>query len=379
MILLVYLLLLQTTAKIPKTTKRKCVILLGSTGSIGTNALDVARRFGLSVEVLVAGKNAALLQAQIDEFRPKKVVVADDQTKALIKHDDVRVGEEAIVDVIRLSQSKLVLNALVGFLGLMPTITAIESGKKVALANKESLVVAGRFLDTSKIVPIDSEHFGLWYLQNGRAISSMTITASGGALRDLPLDQVANATLDQVLRHPNWSMGSKITIDSATMTNKLFELLEARWLFGMSQINAVIERSSTVHAMINFVDGSTTMQLANPDMRLPIAYATMGKFDGEIVKPLDITAIKPLEFLPIDESRYPVWQVRKLLLDQPELGVVINAANEVAIEKFVAKKANFGDIAKTILASLEKFASVPNSLDQVIEIDKEVRLWAKSF
>ncbi|MFY4820977.1 1-deoxy-D-xylulose-5-phosphate reductoisomerase, partial [Aliarcobacter butzleri] len=224
------------------------MILLGSTGSIGVNTLNIARKFNLNIEVLVAGKNIKLLNEQIKEFNPKIVVVANKEDIPFVQHKNVSFGETAILEAIENSSSKTVVNALVGFLGLRPTLKAIECGKKIALANKESLVVAGKFIDQTKLSPIDSEHFGLWYLLQNKKIDSMTITASGGSFRDYPLDKLQNVSIKEALNHPNWSMGNKITIDSATMTNKMFELIEAAWLFDTRKLDAIIETKSLIHA-----------------------------------------------------------------------------------------------------------------------------------
>ncbi len=195
------------------------MIILGSTGSIGVNTLNVARKFDLNVEVLVAGTNIKLLNEQIKEFNPKKVVIANKEDISNVNHPNVSSGEDEILNAIEESTSQTVVNSLVGFLGLKPTLKAIECGKKIALANKESLVVAGKFIDQSKLRPIDSEHFGLWYLVQDKKINSMTITASGGSFRDYPLDKLKNVSIKRSFKTiQNWSMGNKITIDSATMT-----------------------------------------------------------------------------------------------------------------------------------------------------------------
>ncbi|MFW2443584.1 1-deoxy-D-xylulose-5-phosphate reductoisomerase, partial [Aliarcobacter butzleri] len=214
-----------------------------------------------------------------------------------------------------------------GFLGLRPTLKAIECGKKIALANKESLVVAGKFIDQTKLSPIDSEHFGLWYLLQNKKIDSMTITASGGSFRDYPLDKLQNVSIKEALNHPNWSMGNKITIDSATMTNKMFELIEAAWLFDTRKLDAIIETKSLIHAMINFKDGSTTAHIANASMQLPIAYAILGHCDEEILKPVNLIEVGNIEFRRIEENRYPIWQLKDEILNNLDLGVVLNAAN----------------------------------------------------
>jgi len=349
------------------------VVLLGSTGSIGVNALLVAKRFGIEVEVLVCGKNITLLNEQIQEHRPKVVVIANAADRTKVNHDCVYSGEAAILRAIEESQSKLVVNALVGFLGLRPTLKAIECDKKVALANKESLVACGAFIDTSKIQPIDSEHFGLWYLLQERPVSRMIITASGGAFRDWPLERLANATLEDTQKHPNWSMGQKITIDSATMVNKMFELLEARWLFGEGEYDAVIETRSLIHAMIDFKDGSTTAHFANASMQLPIAYALDEKMDEQILEHVDLLKVGSLEFREIEQGRYPIWVIKEDLLLNPQLGVVVNAANEAAIEKFIAKEIGFMDISAKIIEAYEQFRDAPHSIDEVFALDKEVR------
>ena len=349
------------------------MILLGSTGSIGVNTLIVAKKFGITVEVLVAGKNIKLLNEQIKEHSPKVVVVADREDISKVNHDCVYAGQEEILKVIEDSSSSLVVNALVGFLGLRPTLKALELNKKVALANKESLVACGAFIDVSKIQPIDSEHFGLWYLLQDRPVSKMIITASGGAFRDWDIAKLQNATLADTQKHPNWSMGQKITIDSATMVNKMFELLEARWLFGEGEYDAIIETQSLIHALIDFKDGSTTAHFAHASMQLPISYALDERMDENILKHVDLLKVGSLEFREIMTDRYPIWQIKKELLQNPSRGVIINAANEAAIEMFIDKKIGFMDISKNIINAYEKFSVEPKSVDDVFLIDKEVR------
>ncbi len=354
------------------------MVLLGSTGSIGVNALIIAKRFGIIVEALCAGKNITLLNEQIEAFRPKYVAISDANDVLHVKHDRVFVGEEGIVEMLSLCQSEMVVNALVGFVGLRPSIESLRLGKRLALANKESLVVAGHLLDTSKITPIDSEHFGLWYLLNGRPISGMTITASGGAFRDTPLDKIASMSPSDALKHPNWSMGSKITIDSATMTNKLFELLEAKWLFGCDNLDAIIEPKSIIHAFVDFVDGSMTAHLANADMKLPIAYALLGKVEEAILPSVNLHHIGGFSFQNICEKRYPIWEIKDDVLKNPTRGVVINAANEMAQAHFFNGKINILELAELTKRAYHTFESAsPKSLDEVFEIDKEVRLFCQ--
>ncbi len=354
------------------------MILLGSTGSIGVNTLNIARKFNLNVEVLVAGRNINLLNEQIKEFNPKKVVIDRAEDIHLVNHNNVSFGQNAILEAIENSTSKTVVNALVGFLGLKPTLKAIECGKKIALANKESLVVAGKFIDQTKLKPIDSEHFGLWYLLQNKKIDSMLVTASGGSFRDYPLEKLSTVSIKEALNHPNWTMGNKITIDSATMTNKMFELMEAAWLFDIRKLDAIIETKSLIHAFINFADGSTTAHIANASMQLPIGYAILGHCDEEILKPVDLVEVANLEFRKIESARYPIWEIKDEILNNLDLGVVLNAANEVAVSKFLNSQIGFLDISKITLDAINKFNNVkPTSIEEIFEIDKEVRSYCE--
>jgi len=354
------------------------LVLLGSTGSIGVNTLIVAKKFNIAVEVLVCGSNITLLNEQIQEHSPKVVVIANEADRKDVNHPCVYAGSEAILSVIEESASELVVNALVGFLGLRPTLKALECGKNVALANKESLVACGAFIDTSKIQPIDSEHFGLWYLLQERPVSKMIITASGGAFRDWELSRLKNATLADTQKHPNWSMGQKITIDSATMVNKMFELLEARWLFGEGHYDAIIETKSLIHALIDFKDGSTTAHFAYASMQLPIAYALDAKMQENILGHVDLLEVGSLEFRKIESDRYPIWDIKEELLANPARGAVVNAANEAAIELFIAQKIGFMDISKYIIQAFEKFTQLPQNVEEVFALDTEVRAYVRS-
>lgn len=351
------------------------MIVLGCTGSIGVNTLAVAKKFNIDIEILVAGNNIELLNEQLKDFNPSLVIIASKNDINKVNHPNVKVGQDAILDAIESSSSNLIVNALVGFFGLLPTLRAIHCGKKVALANKESLVVAGEFIDTSCIIPIDSEHFGLWYLMDKtKKIDSLTITASGGSFRDYPLKELQNVTIKEALDHPNWKMGNKITIDSATMTNKLFELIEARWLFDTTKCDAIIETQSIIHAMVNFIDGSTTAHLANANMQLPISYAILDKVEEQILKPVNLLKLQNLEFKKIETSRYNIWEIKDEILDNKNLGVVLNAANEVYVEKFLKSEIGFLDIAQNTLKAINKFHTTKiNSIDDIFEIDTQVR------
>ncbi|WP_041963154.1 1-deoxy-D-xylulose-5-phosphate reductoisomerase [Sulfurospirillum cavolei] len=350
------------------------MVILGSTGSIGVNALIIAERFNVYVEALVAGKNIALLNEQIEKFHPEYVAISDPNDRPFVKHAHVFVGKEGILELLGKCKSHIVLNALVGFVGLAPSIEALRLGKQLALANKESLVVAGHLLDTARITPIDSEHFGLWYLQGKRPVTRMMITASGGAFRDTPLEALPHMSFQDALKHPNWSMGAKITIDSASMTNKLFELLEARWLFGCEQLDAMIEPSSLIHAFVSFKDGSTTAHLAQADMKLPIAFAMLGEIKEEILPPLDLSTLQGFSFQAIDPRRYPIWEIKEEILANPTRGVVINAANEVGVTKFYNREINIVELAELSKKAFFRFKEVsPSNLQEVFEIDREVR------
>jgi 1-deoxy-D-xylulose-5-phosphate reductoisomerase len=350
------------------------IVLLGSTGSIGVNTLIIAKQYNIAIEALVAGNNIDLLNQQIKVHQPKVVAIANEADRAKVNHPHVLCGAQGILELIEMSSSDTVVNALVGYAGLAPTLKATGMGKRVALANKESLVVAGEFIDMSLITPIDSEHFGLWYLMNERPISKLYITASGGAFRDWELDKMKDATFSDALKHPNWSMGDKITIDSATMTNKLFELLEAKWLFDTTSVDAIIEKKSIIHALAEFKDGSTTAHFAGVDMKLPIAFALKGEVKEPILPPTDLLGMGSLEFLPIEAERYPIWNIKEHILSHPHLGVVVNAANEEAIQAFKEEKCSFFGMSDMVLDAYQRFASVKASnIDEIIRLDKEIR------
>ena len=355
------------------------MVILGSTGSIGVNALNICRRFNLEVEALCVNGNIELLNKQIEEFKPRFVAIGDGSKKELVRHNRVFVGVEGILEMLELSLSRKVVNALVGFAGLKPTLKALELNKDLALANKESLVIAGEFINTTKITPIDSEHFGLWYLLDGsKKPKKLIITASGGAFRDWNIDDIKNAKLADALKHPNWAMGQKITIDSASMVNKLFELLEAKWLFDTTNIDALIERNSVVHAMVEFIDGTTTAQLSGVDMKLPIAYALLDKVKEPILEPLNLVKLNAIKFEEISKERYPIWQIKSHLLENPQMGVVLNRANEVAIDGFIKDRYSFFDMVERILKAYKKFDTIKaNNLDDIFKIDKEVEEFCK--
>jgi len=340
------------------------MIILGSTGSIGKTALSMAQCFNKHIDSLVAGHNIDLLNKQIDMFKPRSVGIAEEKDVKKLKAKGARiyVGEDGITQLIQDSSASVVLNALVGFIGLKPSLVTQQCGKTLALANKESLVSGGWLLDTDRIIPIDSEHFGLWYLKNERVIKRLIITASGGAFRDFPVESIHSQQKQTALLHPNWNMGQKITIDSANMVNKLFEVLEAFWLFGTRNIDALIERSSSIHALVEFIDGSTTAHFALPDMKLPIGYAIDSALAAKtkILDSISLKDIANMRFEAIDTIRYPIWEIRENLLENPKLGVVLNAANEVLVGAFLRDEIYFGDISKTIFNILEHNKAMPS-------------------
>ena len=356
------------------------MIVLGSTGSIGVNTLYIAQKYNLKIDILSAGYNAILLNKQLEYFNPRVVVVANKEVAQNVKHSNVKYGQESLLEEMERSESELVVNAFVGFLGLSPTLRAIELGKKVALANKESLVVAGKFIDMSKIIPIDSEHYSLQcILDKQKTVQKVFVTASGGALRDRPINTMDSVSIRDVLAHPNWSMGNKITVDSATMCNKLFELIEAKWLFEAQEYDAVIETSSSVHAMVEYVDGSLVAHLAQPDMKLPIACAILGNMKERIISRIDPLQLGNLSFRPIDKIRYPIWELKDFMLEHLDLGVVLNASNEIAVQKFLASEIAYQDIFPIIKKTVQYFQEVRiNRTEDLFTVDKEVRKYANA-
>lgn len=356
------------------------MIVLGSTGSIGKNALVLASRFNIKIHALACGKNYDLLNEQIEIFKPKFVFIADESLAKFVKHDKVFSGDiEKFLKICyeNFGKTKLI-NALVGFAGLLPSKIAQDLGFELCLANKESLVIAGKFLKTKEISPIDSEHFGLKFLLKDKPdISKLTITASGGATRDMSLKELENLTPLKALNHPNWSMGAKITIDSASMANKLFEVIEAFWLYKVKNIEALIERSSQIHALISFKDGSSTAHICNNDMKLAIAHA-IGFGDREILTNIDFLGLKPIKFEEINLEKYPIFSLKDKLLNNTDLGVLINAANEIGVYEFLKENIKFTQISEIIFKTLDHFGDIKISeFNELLELDFKAREFAK--
>ncbi|MBR8462237.1 1-deoxy-D-xylulose-5-phosphate reductoisomerase [Campylobacter sp. faydin G-105] len=358
------------------------MVILGSTGSIGTNALELCRRHSITVEALSCGSNVELLNEQIIKFNPKFVCIKEPKDVKKVKHKSVFVGEQGILDMLGECKSDKVVNSLVGFVGLAPSLKVQELGKKLALANKESLVVGGKFINSHEISPIDSEHFGLKFLlQNHKAISRLIITASGGAFYKTPLKALKNVTPNDALKHPNWSMGAKITIDSASMANKLFEIMEAFWLYDTSCIEAVVEPTSMVHALVEFIDGSTTAHISKTDMKLAIAHAILDQNLNENIVPCaDLFNLKQIKFHPINLKKYPIFSLKDQVLDTPDLGVVVNAANEVGVFAFLRGECGFLDISRVVLTTVDKFKDIKiYDKNELFVADSEARAYAKKI
>ena len=331
------------------------IALLGSTGSIGCQTLDVIRRMDGMFEaaVLTAHSNWEMLAAQAREFMPDSVVIADerwygDLRKALEELPvKVYAGEQAIEQVVSGGGVDVVVNALVGYAGMMPSLAAVSAGKKLALANKESLVVAGKLImdaalrNNAPVIPIDSEHSAIFQSLTGEVspVRRLILTASGGPFLRTPREMLCDVTVEQALKHPNWSMGAKITVDSATMVNKGFEVIEAHWLFGLpaEKIDVLVHPQSVVHSMVEFCDGAIKAQLGTPDMRVPIQYAltfpVRNEYDGAR---FDFSMAQSFTFEPVDRVKFPALDIAYDCLRRGGTApCVMNAANEVAVEAFL--------------------------------------------
>jgi 1-deoxy-D-xylulose-5-phosphate reductoisomerase len=377
------------------------ILILGSTGSIGTQTLDIVRLHPEKVRIsgLTAGKNWKLLAEQIREFSPDFAVLCDDTCKKEFlemvgeTRTELLFGIEYIASVVSEPRIDLVINSLVGFSGFVPTYNALKSGKLVALANKESLVVGGALLrdylgfEQPRLFPIDSEHSAILQCLVGepwKSVEKIIITASGGPFRNHTMQQLQQVTVESALRHPNWSMGAKITIDSSTLMNKGLEVMEAYWLFGLTldKIEAVIHPQSIIHSMVTFSDGSTKAQLGIPDMRVPIQYALTYPDRWTYDAPrIDWTASHQWTFEPIDHQRFPCYKLALESLASGEFApAVLNAANEVAVSRFLNKEIPYIGISKVVSEALN--AIQPRELFQVstiIEVDTMTRKFAHNL
>ena len=371
------------------------VAVLGSTGSIGRSALEVIAASGGTLHALAlsAGKNTRLLHEQARAARPRWIVVADPQAAAVSDFSalppgiEVLIGPEAVTRVAAHPDVDVVVSAIVGSAGLEGTWAAVEAGKKVALANKESLVVAGPLItrlarqNHATILPVDSEHSAVFQaLQAGRPeeVKRVILTASGGPFRNHTAEQLAKVTVADALEHPTWEMGKKITIDSATLMNKALEIIEARWLFGLrsDQISVVIHPQSIVHSLVEYVDGSVVAQLSPPDMKLPIQYAlTWPKRTEGVAEKLDWSRAMRLEFFPPDMERFGALRLGlQVARVGGTAGAVLNAANEAAVAAFLHGELGFHEIVPACQTVLEHHDFDPNpTLNELLELDR----WAR--
>ena len=370
----------------------KHISILGSTGSIGTQTLEIVKQHPDEFKVvgLTANKNSELLLKQIKEFKPKAVAIMDkSKVDDLLNFSSCQVysGIEGLNRIATLDEANAVVNALVGSVGIEPTYNAIKSKKNIALANKETLVAAGSvILDEAKknnisLMPIDSEHSAIFQCLNGeniKEVSKITITCSGGPFKKYTMQQLENANVQDALKHPTWNMGNKITIDSATLMNKGFEVIETHWLYGIDyeKIKIVIHPQSIVHSLVEFVDKSVIAQLGLPDMKTPIQYAlTYPKRFQNFSKSLDLAEIKKLEFSEPDFEMFPCL---KYAYEAGTIGgtlpAAMNAANEIAVQAFLDNKIRFLDIARLVRKMMDEHKIIKNpSLNEILETDKKTK------
>ncbi|SCY12813.1 1-deoxy-D-xylulose-5-phosphate reductoisomerase [Alkaliphilus peptidifermentans] len=378
---------------------KKKIVILGSTGSIGKQALDVVSNLSDSFEVvgLAVMRNIAELQEQINIYKPKVVVVYDKVKADILKSripSNIRVlsGMEGLIEIATMEECEIVVNSVVGSIGLLPTLSAIRCGKTIALANKETLVVGGSLImeearkNNVKILPVDSEHSAIFQCLQGESsknISKIILTASGGPFREWDKESLINAKFHEALKHPNWDMGRKISIDSSTLMNKGLEVIEAKWLFDvdLDKIEVIIHPQSIIHSMVEFVDGSIIAQLGAPDMRLPIQYslAYPERITGDNTK-LNLKELSRLDFMQPDTEKFPCLQLAyEALRIGGTMPCVINGANEVLVEKYLAEEIKFYDIPKYIEKAMKAHKSFQyNTIEEVLEVDKWVREWLKT-
>ena len=377
----------------------KRIAILGSTGSIGTQALDVIEQHSDLFEayVLTANNNVELLIEQARRFQPEIVVIANEAHYDAVQRGlsnlpiKVYAGAEALCDVVQDEGVDIVLASMVGFAGLRPTISAIKAKKVIALANKETLVVAGELINRLAaenqvpILPVDSEHSAIFQcLERGNRIEKILLTASGGPFRNYTHDELRTVTKSQALAHPTWNMGAKITIDSATMMNKGFEVIEAKWLFGVTpdKIQVVVHPQSVIHSMVQFEDGAVKAKLGVPDMRLPIQYAFSYPQRLSLnADRVDFFQLKDLTFERPDMQRFPCLQLAyDALAKGGNMPCIVNAANEIVNRAFIDDKIGFCRIAEVIAETMQHVAfSTDSSLDTYLNTDHEARQYAASL
>ncbi len=378
----------------------KKVFILGSTGSIGVNTLEVIREFpdNFSVAALSGNRNIDLLEKQIEEFSPELVVVNDEAEAEKLKYRikgkcELFIGERGFVEATKYADYDVIISSLVGFSGLAPTIEAIKRGKRIALANKETLVVAGEIIErlseqyNAEIIPVDSEHSAIFQSLVGESpehIRKILLTASGGPFFDKPVEYLKKVTVAEALNHPNWSMGNKVTIDSATMMNKGLEVIEARWLFKLplEKIEVVIHPQSIVHSMVEFIDGSIKAQLSSPDMKVPIQYALTypERFKSNFVS-TEFPEIHKLTFFKPDLEKF---ENLRLAFDALKSGgnspCILNAANEIAVENFLKGKITFTEISEYVKKALDDIEHENSiGLEEIFECNRKTRNYVTSL
>ncbi|ARP42242.1 1-deoxy-D-xylulose-5-phosphate reductoisomerase [Geobacillus thermodenitrificans] len=379
----------------------KYISILGASGSIGTQTLDVIRAHPDKFRLAAAsvGKNVEAARRLIAEFSPRLVAVADRGAYETLYSEyggrlAIVYGEEGLVEAAVCSEADIVVTAVVGSIGLVPTLKAIEAGKTIALANKETLVVAGHLVTAAAekhnvpLLPVDSEHSAIFQCLQGEKhehVEKLILTASGGSFRDKTREELAHVTVEEALCHPNWSMGAKITIDSATMMNKGFEVIEAHWLFRLpyERIEVVLHRESVIHSLVEFRDTSVLAQLGTPDMRVPIQYALTypERLPLSVAKPLNLATLGTLHFAPVDFDRY---RCLRFAYEAGKRGgslpVVLNAANEEAVAAFLAGRIPFLAIEEWIERALERHRLVSDpQLEEIREIDADTRAYVRSL
>lgn len=379
----------------------KKISILGSTGSIGRNTLQIIEKFPdrFCAVALAAGSNLGLLASQIEKFTPKIVSLKNkEDAQALAKLGDfpgtkILYGEQGAIEVACCDEASVVVSAIVGSAGLVPTWRAIEAGKEIALANKETLVTAGALFMKKivkagvRLIPVDSEHSAIFQSlqgQQGAALSRIILTASGGPFRGKTSADLEKVTLEMALNHPSWSMGAKITIDSATLMNKGLEVIEARWLFDVppEQIDVVVHPESIIHSMVEYSDGQVIAQMGVPDMKGPIAYAlSYPDRLNQVMRPLDLPALSTLHFYKADKKVFPCLQLAYTALSgPPSMPAALNAANEVAVAAFLKNRIPFTGIWRTIEHVLETLPHGDlSNLEDVLMFDKQARRVAEEF
>jgi 1-deoxy-D-xylulose-5-phosphate reductoisomerase len=381
-------------------TQKKKISIFGSTGSIGKNTIEAIKNAPENFEVfaLVAGNDVKTLISQALEIKPSFVVIENDKhfselknALSSLKNCQILSGKEAILEVARI-KCDLFISAIVGAAGMLPTLAAIEAGSNIALANKESLVCAGRFLvaaakkSGAKIIPVDSEHnaiFQIFENDNLEAIDSIVLTASGGPFFNKDLD-FSKITVQQALKHPNWSMGAKISVDSATMMNKGLEVIEAFHLFPVKkeQIKIIVHPQSIIHGMVDYCDGSTLAMLSSPDMKVPISYALAYPKRMKIKhEKMDLAKLQNLTFFEPDEKKFPAVRIcREVMEIDGSAPAVLNAANEIAVERFLKGEITFDKISEIVEKTLTNILHKEvNSIAEIIDFDQRSRVLAQGF